>query len=734
MKKSQCFLLVFFIILSCNIFACGLREIPESVCDTEKAQLVPVAEIIDFSIPSLSKNVSYTIADTYLLQENGIVYVDGGKHYLCKIFLDEMDATEKIYETASGVLFISLFTLGCDKNWYVLEYEQIDAGERQYYLKKLDLDFQEICSYSLNIQDSDMDGGESVFDNLVSMEADDAGNIVLCDIENNLYLFDKEGKYLGTDAPRSSVLNGGIVNAGESGCYFWNSVNRRLILQEIDFKSGSLKEEIYVDLMNYVGAVEMYTLISGYQKGILLSTDSTLWQYNPKSEEMVRLLAWNDSHINVDGYTVEQITFQKARENGAEDMIAFCDDVRNNQTQLVRIYQKNRSEVEEKQTIEVAIYWTTEVENWVNRFNQSNEKYQVKLKNYDSMEDLMEDLLFHKEDAPDILDIALFSPEMLNSKELLADLEPYFEKSKIVCRDDIFEQVWEACCYEGKLTSILCNFYFGTCISTVEDLSENGWSYEDFFALEGNYPDSSPLMFYSDYNVWSFIKSTGINDFIDWNNKKSYFNSEDFQKLMVDLRECNYTDNTLNSWTSREEIEWLLSGEFLLLEKNYDTPMKISSIPFFYDEEFGVKMWNVGYPTLNGEPCYFMNSGMHFAIFNESPDKDGAWAFLEYVLSEAGQDWYAEDFHGFPVRKDSFEEFLQKPVSRTGEDSKKFPTEEDIEEIYFMLENSRLSGKRNIGEVDKIIWEELQAFYADAKTVEETAEIIQRRVMLYLTE
>ena len=59
---------------------------------------------------------------------------------------------------------------------------------------------------------------------------------------------------------------------------------------------------------------------------------------------------------------------------------------------------------------------------------------------------------------------------------------------------------------------------------------------------------------------------------------------------------------------------------------------------------------------------------------------------------------------------------------------------DSITALQYMLEHSRLSENRYGGEIDKIVSEELQAFFAEAKSAKETAEVIDNRVQLYLDE
>ncbi|MCM1065181.1 MAG: extracellular solute-binding protein, partial [Eubacterium sp.] len=144
--------------------------------------------------------------------------------------------------------------------------------------------------------------------------------------------------------------------------------------------------------------------------------------------------------------------------------------------------------------------------------------------------------------------------------------------------------------------------------------------------------------------------------------------------------------------------------------------------------------WDVGYPTRDGELCYLMNPLMQFSIYSNSPNKEGAWAFMEFLLSEEEQSWYGSDLGGFPVRKDAFEAYLERPYHAVYNMADDHTSEETIRMLRDMMEHLRMSQIVRNGEISGIVAEETQAYFAGDKTVEQCVEIIQNRVQLYLDE
>ena len=61
-------------------------------------------------------------------------------------------------------------------------------------------------------------------------------------------------------------------------------------------------------------------------------------------------------------------------------------------------------------------------------------------------------------------------------------------------------------------------------------------------------------------------------------------------------------------------------------------------------------------------------------------------------------------------------------------------TEEEKENIERIIRNASTLSSPAYSSLNDIIFEEAEAFFADAKTAEETAEIIQNRVEIFVSE
>ena len=151
----------------------------------------------------------------------------------------------------------------------------------------------------------------------------------------------------------------------------------------------------------------------------------------------------------------------------------------------------------------------------------------------------------------------------------------------------------------------------------------------------------------------------------------------------------------------------------------------------------------IGYPGWNGAENV-MQTMDAFAINSASEHKEGAWDFLEFLLSEEMQNRISWEF---PVRKDSFERYMANSYRSAENECKEFnysygeflqqATQEDFDTIREMLDSAvyRYPGSSySSNPLRVILEEEAQMYYAGDATLEETVKKIQSRATLWLNE
>ena len=164
-----------------------------------------------------------------------------------------------------------------------------------------------------------------------------------------------------------------------------------------------------------------------------------------------------------------------------------------------------------------------------------------------------------------------------------------------------------------------------------------------------------------------------------------------------------------------QEISFGSTEEFLLLQQQYGS----------------ASSWK-GYPSLSGEPYHKMSSQLRLSMNSASKNKEGAWAFLEFLLSRENQE-RSRLLASFPVRKDSFEQYIRTP-SQTAEPKEIDAAAQDTALLMETIQASHMDNRNIDDDVFRIVCEESEAFFAGDKTVEEVTGLIQNRVQLYLSE
>ena len=148
----------------------------------------------------------------------------------------------------------------------------------------------------------------------------------------------------------------------------------------------------------------------------------------------------------------------------------------------------------------------------------------------------------------------------------------------------------------------------------------------------------------------------------------------------------------------------------------------------------------VGYPAPDGIPrAHLSSAGGMYAIPSNASNKEGAWVFLEHFLAgeldpqPADHREASPSSWGIPILKQELEETFRREEQRTkylGIDLPPFEERQVIEELLSMAEIYESPQEQIL----EIIKEEIPPYFEGIKTLDDTMEIIQRRIGLYLDE
>ena len=170
---------------------------------------------------------------------------------------------------------------------------------------------------------------------------------------------------------------------------------------------------------------------------------------------------------------------------------------------------------------------------------------------------------------------------------------------------------------------------------------------------------------------------------------------------------------------------------------------------------------SVGFLFDDGGKAEVKDTSIVMGISSTSLNKEGAWKFIKYMLSEEVQELFFTDkfaFSGYPTNRKAFEQYAKMAIaegaivrrsdgiSYRGGDGRKYrelgeeayralydPTEERMTALRKQLEEVRAYPMYTMPLVN-IIVEEAGAYFSGDKELDQVVKIIENRVQLYLDE
>ena len=626
----------------------------------------------------------------------------------------------------------------------------------EVYLCKADAQGNELLRE--NVTEKISDGSDYLYIDTVVIDGEQQ---IYASCEQNIFLFDARGQFHGK-LECSDWISG--MGKGKDGrVYFtqWDPNGNGMLLNAIDFRTKSVADTY----QNFPSGNSGGSLSTGAEYDFLINDGSTLYGYSIADQEKKPILKWLDSDIN--GQYVNAVT-------GLEDgrLVALVNDWsgESSVTELVTLTKTESSAVAERELVVIGTFSANQdLQASAVRFNKNNGQYRVTIREYADYENWTENsyqetLMAMNNDLtgknpPDILDLSNgLDMNTLVSKGLLEDLGAWLDQSQTLKREDFVTSVLDAYTIEDTLVCIPTGFYVGTVFGRTSQVgAESGWTTEDMMALMDQYPEAEVF----DYATRSTILHTCLamsqDAFIDWENGSCNFDSEEFKKVLELAarfpKEYEYSEEELST------PEKLMAGEVLL---NQTTVYEATELSIELQMFGGEQVTNIGYPTVDGTPGVTLQGENSYAIVSSSKQKEGAWAFLESLLQPASATSNRYRM-GFPVRQEELDSLLAEASTvRYRLDEKGEPildeegnpieegygtwgwgnnfsltaralTEAEVEMLRDMIAMAR-PGSSAGEQIFSIIAEDAESFFEGGKSVDEVADIIQRRVMIYISD
>lgn len=439
------------------------------------------------------------------------------------------------------------------------------------------------------------------------------------------------------------------------------------------------------------------------------------------------------------------------------------------------------SEVKEKQIVTLGCFsmdqfWRSAVA----YFNRTNSEYTISAVSYSDSNDTYDYEAAIKNFNNEIIsgnmpDILLMDSSMTfdsyKEKGLFTDLYTLIDNDPDLSRDSFLPNILAAMKTDDKLYSMTTSFSVSTYAAKASRVGmADHLTPDEADRILSELPEGASLTNDAmDQNSY-LSEALFYNSFVDYENGTCNYDSPEFKAILetaktypaeIDYSMIDYDERTL----AVKNDTALLYGTYLY---DFDSYSQLKDGLIGEDTAF------VGFPNNDGANGS-LNIATMIAVAEKSQLKEGAWEFIKCTLdnlvteyeqeiynpyAESGAEpvtemrWGMNRLHwGFPVMTEDLEHLGMQstiPMKTFNEDGEMIPqehsysinsieiklqplTEEDAREFIDYL-TSVDTVKKYDSNLNSIIQEEVSGFFGGAKSADETAQIIQSRVSIYLSE
>ena len=508
-----------------------------------------------------------------------------------------------------------------------------------------------------------------------------------------------------------------------------------------------------------------YTMTAGFGEYRLAAMFNGML-YGLKDNSWVKLCDFIDNDFN--STSIYSLTM-----TGENEFAAAMTDASGSTMKLLT--EADISVLESKTVIRVANLVSGDLVNTpAKAYNSAkpDSPYRVEVKDYGNANSLYDDRIteLHQDilsgNAPDVITFNNeITPGSFGAREsIFVDLYTLLDKDTELKREDFLDGYLEGLDFNGKLLQISPCFTFKTMV--VKDKFLDGltsWNYDQFAERINAIPEEMKITQWANMKLENnFLKIVDYSEFVDYENAVCNFENEGFIKALNIVRD-NHIGLTLEEYDS-----WMNeSGGF----DAYNQGQYINDNCMIYEMDLGGwytlrqtlhAQFNepatlVGYPNENGNGSFVVPLEC-MGIMANSPCIDGAWDFIKTV-------YFSEEFYSnkngvygswyYPTVEEYYIKQLEEQKNATytdengetirgdnfwiGPDSDDFITyyeftDEECEKYDKIVREAAKDVRQGDNVIYNIIREETMPFFEGEYTAEKTAEIIQNRVSIYLSE
>ena len=266
---------------------------------------------------------------------------------------------------------------------------------------------------------------------------------------------------------------------------------------------------------------------------------------------------------------------------------------------------------------------------------------------------------------PDMIDINTYSMpiEQYAAKGFLTDLYELIDADADLSREDFVQPVLKALeSADGKLYQLPQTFAVDTAIALDKVVGEyDTWNLAAVKDAMTKLQDGATVfdVYRTKSDILSTCISRNIDAFVDWENGAAHFDSDEFKAL---LEFANSFPDTYD-WENADEEDQDSAQNRMNAGKQLMSSFYVSSLEDILYQLTGYngKVKFVGYPSEDGTSNHAFQIDGAIAISSTCADKTAAWNFMKQFLNEEYQSNY--NIWSFPINQAAFDAKLKEMMT-----------------------------------------------------------------------
>ncbi len=537
-------------------------------------------------------------------------------------------------------------------------------------------------------------------------------------------------------------------------------------LSRLDDAARGFGEDIVLPENNSFNNADLY-FADGYD--VYIDTNNSIWGYNSTDGQLTEICNWTNSNIiRSDVRDVFMLDDSRMLVSNSEVIESDDPEEWRVEESLLLLERIPDEELPEYYIIELAVGYTDYgMQNQIVKFNRQSEEYRVTIVDWSEREtsETSGGELLSREivagNIPDMIMLTNFGSEKNNwvAQGLFCDLYELMNNDESFDESALDMEVLKKFETDGKLYEMVMYYTLGTIFAKAENVPGDSWTIAEFLDWAEALPDG--VMISDSYSTaLNMILWSSLEEFVDFETGECSFDSELFGRVLEfakNQQDVGYWRDVFGDDASQSEL--YRDNKIMLCEEMNirETTSMLSSMYTMTDNIDDIVF--VGYPMSGGNGA-LIYPGDSIAICDKSLVKDGAWEFVKYLLfSDIQADYYIS---GLPISNKAMEMLRESEVgmncvfeengwSSWGGDMTEEELEErlqyetgtyhkvteaDVDRLVSLAGDVRLRATAHpLGQqVLDIINEETEMYFAGEKSLEETQQVIQSRVGIYVSE